>query len=326
MGNKVFAYTPLKLLDLSACDGVCVGSNQTISLVELSLPRNGFVAAAKAFLPGSRIEVLRAGIEKTAIDELFPHLDGWGLDKLRIVSLRVGEYEWQRPGKPALVGLIDPEAVTSSASVKLTTWRRIPGEWAPFLRIIDLSELVVEVLSDGTTLEGLVWLEGVILPTGLLKLRDFFFARCSRLSSIDTNRAALETIERGACEGCRSLTVFAFPPTIRVLESPFEGSSITTIDLTSTLAEEVLICNMVFLVELVLPRRCILKELEGMPSLRRVSFGASKRRGAFTWQPTEVRFESLKADAEFSPGLLEARVYGEIACEMGCETLPFPPP
>jgi hypothetical protein len=353
MGWRVFAYTPLKLLDLSACSGIRVVGTQTSSLVELSLPREDFAAAAKEFLPGSRIEVLRTDVDKAAIDELFPDLGGWGLDKLRFVSSRMGEYEWQLPGKPALVELTDPEAVTTSASVKLTAWREIPGEWKPFLGFIDLSGLVVKMLPRGATLEELVWLEGVVLPTGLLKLPRSFFAGCSRLSTIDTSRTALEVIEADACGECRSLAAFAFPPTVRILknaftymtittpdlsgmeaedvwiegmDSAFEGTSITTIDLTSTLAENVGICGMVFFVDLVLPRRCVLARLEGVPSLRRVSFGASKHCGAFTWQPTEVRFESLSADANVSQGLLGARVYGEVACEMGYETLPSPPP
>jgi hypothetical protein len=326
VGKSVGAYASLKLLNLSACSGFDVVGSQISSLVELSLPFEGFADAAKAFLLGSRIEVLLADVDKADINELFLHLEGWGLDKLRIVSSRVGEYEWQRPDKPALVELTDPEAITTSASIRLTAWRELPGEWKPFLRIIDLSGLDFEVLPDGATLEGLVWLEAVILPTGLLKLPKLFLARCSRLSSIDTSRTALGTIGRGACGGCRSLAAFAFPPRVRVLESPFEGSSITTIDLTSTLAEDVWICGMVFLADLVLPRRCVLRELAGVPSLRRVTFGVSKRCSTFTWQPTEVRFESLIADAALSRGLLEARVYGEVACEMGRETLPFPPP
>jgi hypothetical protein len=322
----VFAYTPLKLLDLSACDGVRVESDQTNSLVELSLPREGFAAAAKAFLPGSRVEVLLADVDKADINELFPRLDDWGLDKLRFVSSRVGEYEWQRPDKPALIELTDPEAVTTSASVKLTAWRGIPSEWKPFLRIIDLSGLVIEVLPYGATLKELVWLEGVVLPTGLRKLPRSYFAGCSRLSSIETSRTTLEYIGVNACEECKSLAAFVFPPTLLLLDAPFVGTSITTIDMANTLADEVSIWRMVFLVDLALPRRCILKRLEGVPSLRRVTFGVSKFCGAFTWDPTEVRFESLSADADFSRGLLEARVYGEVACEMGCETLPFPPP
>jgi hypothetical protein len=225
-----------------------------------------------------------------------------------------------------LIELIDPEAVTTSASVKLTEWQEIPGEWKPFLRFIDLSGFVVEVLPYGATLEGLVWLEGVVLPTGLRELPGSFFARCWQLSSIDTRFTALELIEECACEECRSLTAFVFPPTVRILRAPFDGTSITTIDLTSTVAENVVICNMVFLVDLVLPRRCVLTMVAGVPSFRRVSFGASKRCRDFAWQPTEVRFESLTADADLSRGLLGARVYGEVACKMGCESLPFPPP
>jgi hypothetical protein len=44
------------------------------------------------------------------------------------------------------------------------------------------------------------------------------------------------------------------------------------------------------------------------------------------WHPTEVRFEGMTAAATFCPGLLESRVYAEVACELGRETLPFPPP
>jgi hypothetical protein len=40
----------------------------------------------------------------------------------------------------------------------------------------------------------------------------------------------------------------------------------------------------------------------------------------------EVRFESLAADGAFSPGLMETRLYAEVACELGRETVPFPPP
>jgi hypothetical protein len=297
MGAYVFAYAPLKLLNLSACDAFDVDGSQINSLVELSLPKEGFATAAKAFLLGSRIEVLHADVDKGEINELFPHLDGWGLDKLLVVSSRVGECEWKRPGESALVEWTDPEAVTISAFVKLTAWREIPSEWKPFIRVLDLSGLVVDLLPDGATLEGLVWLKGVVLPTGLRRLPEGFFLRCSRLSSIDTGRTVLEEMGICACEECRSLAAFAFPPTFRTLRAPFEGTSITTIDLTNTVAEEVLIWRMVFLVDLVIPRRCVLTGLEGVASLRRVSFGVSERCDTFTWRPTEVRFESLSADA-----------------------------
>jgi hypothetical protein len=97
-------------------------------------------------------------------------------------------------------------------------------------------------------------------------------------------------------------------------------------DLSDTMVESVVVGGMVFLVELVLARRCALGDIWTAPSLHRVTFGASGDPRYFAWHPTEVRFESVTAEADFSPGLLEARVYGEVACEMGHETLPFPPP
>jgi hypothetical protein len=97
-------------------------------------------------------------------------------------------------------------------------------------------------------------------------------------------------------------------------------------DLSGTVAESVEIIGMVFLVELILPRRCIVGRVRAVPSLRLVTFGGSREGGELGWHPTEVRFESLSASADFSPGLLEARVYGEVACELGRETVPFPPP
>jgi hypothetical protein len=186
--------------------------------------------------------------------------------------------------------------------------------------------LAVAVLPDGVTLTDLIWLEAVVLPTGLRKLPVLFFSECWGLSSIDARCTALEKIAYGACDGCRSLAAFDFPPTVRSLDDAFRGTSITTLDLSGTVAEKVSVYGMVSLVELGIPRRCVLERIGGVPSLGRVTFGASLRCSAFGWHPTEVRFESLTADAEFSPGLLEARVYGGVACELGCETLPFPPP
>jgi hypothetical protein len=173
----------------------------------------------------------------------------------------------------------------------------------------------------------LVWLEGVVLPTGLRVLPQGFFGECWRLTSIDARRTALEAIGMFACSGCRSLTAFEFPPTFLCMEyAAFDSTSITSIDLTETAAERVVVCDMVILVDLVLPRRCVLDHVQGLPSLRRVTFGASDKVKKFAWHATDVRFDGLNADADFSPGLLAARVYGEVACEMGCETLPFPPP
>jgi hypothetical protein len=208
----------------------------------------------------------------------------------------------------------------------MTGWWRLPWQWKPFLRVIDLSGLALEVLPDDATLENLVWLERAVLPTGMRKLPEYFFSGCSRLSLIDTGRTALEEIGVWACAGCRSLTSFSFPPTVRKLSDAFCGTSMTVIDLSDTVAEEVSIYDMTFLVELVLPQRCVLGEVCGVPSLRHVTFGSSEDGDHFAWYPTEMRFESLAADAEFSRSLLEARVYGEVACELGCETLPYPPP
>jgi hypothetical protein len=330
MGGRVFSHTPLKVLDLSACGGIRVDAHQPNSLVELSLPRQGFAAAAMAFLPGSTIEVVRAGVGEAEIKELLPRLEGWGLSRLRIVSPRVGEYEWRRVEQSMLVELTDPVAVTTPAVVMMTVWRNLPVESSPFLRVIDLSGWTVEVLPDGATLMELVWLEGAVLPTGLRKLPEGFFRGCWRLASIDTRYTALEEIKSEACDGCRSLAAFGFPPTVRSLGEAFEGTSITTLDLSGTVAETVYVHGMIFLVDLVLPRRCVLVDVEGVPSLRRVTFGTSEPRSEdfpdFTWHPTEMRFDGLAARAESSPSLLEARLYGEVACQMGCETLPFPPP
>jgi hypothetical protein len=327
MGDRVFQYTPLKILDLSACGGIRVDTPQPNAFVELSLPREGFAAAAMAFLPGSAIEVLRADVGEAEINELLPHFEGWGLNRLRIVSPRVREYEWRRAEQSVLVKLTDPAAVTTSAFVTMTAWRKLPEECKPFVRVIDLSGWAVEGMPYGATLEGLVWLEGVVLPTGLQKLPQRFFMGCWRLASIDTRFTALEEIESRACDGCRSLAAFVFPPTVRSLEyAAFRGTSITTLDLSGTVLEKALVYETVSLLDLVLPRRCVLVGIDGVPSLRCVTFGASRNVRIFAWHPTEVRFENLTADAEFSPGLLEARVYGEVGCEMGRETLPFPPP
>jgi hypothetical protein len=327
MNWDVFRYTPLKMLDLSACAGVKVEGRQIHSLVELWLPFKGFAASAEAFLPGSGIEVLQADVGRAEIGELFPRLAACGLDKLRIVSSRAEEVEWRRVREPVLAELTDPPTVTAVSSVKMTEWREMPVEWKPFLRTIDLSGLTLELLPRGATFEGAVWLEGVVLPTGLRVLPRNFFRGCWRLSSVDTSRTALEKIEGGACDECRPLIAFVFPPTFSEKAwSAFSGTSITNMDLSSTMVEQAAVCGMMFLVELVLPRRCVMQGVWGVPSLRRVTFGASSRCREFMWHPTEVRFESLSADADMSPGLLEARVYGEVVCQMAHETLPFPPP
>jgi hypothetical protein len=326
LGEWAFWRTPLKVLDLSACAGISVGENPGRWLVEVSLPREGFKAAAKEFLQGSRVEVLRADIDETEIRELLPHLEGWGVDRLRVESPRIGVYEWQRTRESVLVELTDPVTVTAMASVKLTSGREIPSEWSPYLCVIDLSGLTVEWVPCGA-FKGMVCLEEAVLPTGLRELPDEFFAECCRLVSVVTRYTALEVICDQACGSCRSLVSFPFPLTVSKLGAAFDGTSITSIDLTGTVAEYVELWGMSFLVELQLPRRCALSGVHGVSSLRVVTFGASfENGGEFRWDPREVRFESMVAEADFSPGLLEARVYGEVGCELGRETLPFPPP
>jgi hypothetical protein len=258
IGSLVFASTPLKILDLSACEGICIGDKPGRSLVEVALPRKGFAAAAKAFLLGSRVEVLRADVGEAEISALFPLLSGWGIDKLCVVSPRLGECEWQRPQESALHEVMDPVAVTVPVTMTITAWRKFPDEWLPFLRVIDLSGLAVERLPRGVTLEGLAWLERAVLPTVLRKLPMNFFRGCWRLKSIDTDYTALEEIGFCACEECTSLAAFAFPPTVRKIDGAFGGTSITRIDLANTAVESVSVWAMIFLVELTLPRCCVL--------------------------------------------------------------------
>jgi hypothetical protein len=187
--------------------------------------------------------------------------------------------------------------------------------------------LAIGLLPDDATLEGLIWLEKVVLPTAVRVLPKQFLRECWRLASIDTSRSALEEVGEGACDGCRSLAAFAFPRTVRSLgHGAFAGTAMVNMDLSGTVIDSLSVAGMTFLADLLLPRRCVLTCLSGVPSLRRVTFTATEDGKSFVWHPTEVRFEGLTADADFSPGLLEARVYSEVACELGRETIPFPPP
>jgi hypothetical protein len=327
MVECAFADTPLKVLDLSACAGIRVRLQVGPQPMELSLPREGFGEAARAFMPFAVLEVLRADVDDGDIIELLPSLCGWdGVDKLRVISPRVDVFEWQRPHQSVLVELTDPVTVKAPAAVTMTAWRRIPPEWNTVLRVLDLSGMVLDLLPVGASCKRCHWLERAVLPTGLRVLPEDFFRGCIRLKSIVTGSTALEEIGVNACARCTTLAEFPFPSTIRRVGDAFRGTSITTIDLSDTEAESVSISGMVFLAELILPRQCVLSGVYGMPSLRRVTFGASRGDGCFAWHPTEVRFEGVAADAGFSPGLLGTRVYAEVACELGRETVPLPPP
>jgi hypothetical protein len=295
-------------------------------VTELSLPRKGFAEVAKAFLPGSRIEVLEGDIDEKEMSEVQAELDGWGIDQLRIVSPRLPPYEWRGARQMAVpVSLTDPVALSRAAAVTMTTWRTIPEDEWRFCRSLDLSGLKIESLPVGATLREMVWLERVVLPAELRVLSTDFLSRCSRLTFIGTGGCpALERIEFAACGYCRSLAAFEVPPTVRILSNAFSGTSLTVLDLSETAAESAELVGLLFLEELVLPRGCILKHAWALPSLRRMTFGSSVE--FFGCHPAEARFESMAASAAFAPGLAEARVYAEVACELGRETIPSPPP
>jgi hypothetical protein len=326
MGLGEFIDTPLKLLDLSACAGIRVGPQAGAQSMDLTLPREGFAEAAKAFALFTVVNVFRADVDQADVNEILPLYDEWGVDRLQVVSPRIGVSEWHRAQQPVVVELTEPVVVTSPAAVTMTAWRPAPVEWKHCLRTIDLSGVVLDLLPVGSSLRGCRLLERAVLPARLRVLpRDFFYG-CVRLKSIVAGVTTLEEIRVSACGRCRSLAAFPFPPTLRKLEAPFLGTSIAMMDLSGTAAESVEILGMVFLAELILPRRCVLVQVSGVPLLRCVTFGASRTGADFAWHPTEVRFESLIASADFSRGLTEARVYGEVACQLGRETVPFPPP
>jgi hypothetical protein len=222
--------------------------------------------------------------------------------------------------------LTDPVMLSAAAAVTLTTWRAFAKSGAQFLQALDLSGLGVVAL-PARGLKGMSWLEKAVLPSWLRVLPIRFFAGCSRLAEIETTGCvALESIEEGACDCCRALRAFAFPPTIREVSCAFRGTSIEKIDLLDTLAERAKVAGMLLLGDLVLPRRCILSMGAAVPSLRRVTFGVVEYTEDFLGRATEMRFEGMTAGARFSPGLACGRVYAEVVCQMACETVPFPPP
>jgi hypothetical protein len=176
MGVCVFVDAPLKVLDLSACAGIRIEKQEGAQPMELSLPREGFAEAAKAFVAGAALEVLRADVDDVDIIELLPFLGGSAVDKLRFVSPRMGEYEWQRPPQSVLVELTDPAAVSAAAAVTMTAWRPpVPAKWKPFLRVIDLSGITIDLMPTGASFQDFHWLERVVLPARLRVLPENFF-------------------------------------------------------------------------------------------------------------------------------------------------------
>jgi hypothetical protein len=82
---------------------------------------------------------------------------------------------------------------------------------------------------------------------------------------------------------------------------------------------------------LVLPRGCTLFGASGLPALRSVAYGVCSD-GLLSWNPRQVRFESLVAPAIGGPasaigGPLTGRTttFADVACVLGRESFPFPP-
>jgi hypothetical protein len=182
---------------------------------------------------------------------------------------------------------------------------------------------------EEATLSGSPLLERAILPAGLRVLPGFFFRWCWRLLHIDTSGCiALEQIGWCACEGCRSLKKFDFPRTIReTWRRSLSGTAIEEVDMTETVAESVVLDNMIFLQRVVLPRRCKLEDGGGLPALRILALGRSLGRDiCFGSQMREIRFESFLAPQESAAGLGDARVHAEVAAAFTRESHPSTPP
>jgi hypothetical protein len=319
---SAFRSTPLAALDLSVSADLtakCDTLGHSLEVTELRLPQKGFVELAAALLPDSRVEILYADIDKADIEQLLLRLDGWAIDRLRVVSPRLDEpFEWVR-GSPSR-----SVAVTDSAvlDVTLAFWGQVPKGQLRFVRSIDLSALCE--LPAHETLSSLSFLESVILPAGIRVVPDDFFKRCPRLWGVGTaDCVALDEIRWDAFLGCRNLREFAFPLMIRKVRRAFGGTSFVRLDLSETQAESVGVQGMKFLERLVLPRRCILEGALGLPALRSVTFGVCSEETR--WSPREVRFESLAAPAKSGPLAVDACVFGEVACLLGRGSFPFPP-
>jgi hypothetical protein len=160
--------------------------------------------------------------------------------------------------------------------VTRTAWRQTPHEEWKIVRSLDLSGLAVESLPAEATVHAMVWLERAILPVRMRVLPSGLFIGCSRLTFVGTGGCvALEGIEVDACGWCKLLAAFEFPPTVRIVSNAFLGTSMKRIDLSETAAESADFGGLLFLDELLLPRRCVLKTAFALQSLRRVTFGAS---------------------------------------------------
>jgi hypothetical protein len=80
---------------------------------------------------------------------------------------------------------------------------------------------------------------------------------------------------------------------------------------------------MTFLERVILPRRCVLVNVHGLPSLQSVTFGVSESGVAFTLRAPDVRFESMKSG--LGKELLCGRVGAEVAAVLSRVSLPSCP-
>jgi hypothetical protein len=135
---------------------------------------------------------------------------------------------------------------------------------------------------------------------------------------------ALEEIRPGSFANCRLLRKFWFRPTVRRVDCAFDGTAFTCIDLSETRAERAGFCGMNFLERVILPRRCVLGLVGGLPSLRSVTFGLSAPGAPLEWRAPNVRFEGMKS----GPGkeLFGGRVSAEVAAVLSRESSPSSPP
>jgi hypothetical protein len=93
MGKHVLADTALKVVDLSACAGIRIEGKAGAQSIELSLPREGFAEAAKAFVPFVVAEILRADVEKTDVNGLLWSFDGGVLEHASPAHEREGMHD-----------------------------------------------------------------------------------------------------------------------------------------------------------------------------------------------------------------------------------------
>jgi hypothetical protein len=208
----------------------------------------------------------------------------------------------------------------------MTAWRHPFTNELAFLRSIDMSALQLTAFPPLSTLQDSVFLEAVVLPAGLRVIPTWFFANCLRLTRVDTaGCTALEVIGDRSFANCPALREFRFPSSVRLVDDAFHRAAITCVDLSETLVERAGFKWMTFLERVILPRRCVLDDARGLPSLRSLTFGFLSGSGvAFTRRASEIRFESMRSGAEKE--LFAGRVSAEVAAVLSRESSPSSPP